>query len=366
MNKRFNGEQLLIARNFRGMTQGQLANNAVAPHSLISYFENGQRIPSKDLIEAIANTLGFEPDFFYKPLFEEFKVQQCNFRHLTRTSEVLKKRILAHCSLLTSIIKYLKNFVDLPHYDIPRINVNNDEDIKQAAIYCRQKWDLTINGPIDNMVRVLENHGVVTHRHTTATNDIDAFSRYGEVTLVILNDYKQSASRSFWDAAHELGHLVMHIDSDIDIKQREKEANLFAAEFLLPQAGFTRDFGIRNKIDWSNLFNLKQQWKTSVASMIHRAYDLKLIDAVAYRRAFKYLRYKGWHKGEPCESALEKPELLPLIFEQLENELNLAPRDVADQLYLHHNTFEEITGVHFTEKNGGGVPVTKLNDYRNP
>lgn len=365
MNKRFIGEQLLLARNFRGLTQGELANKVIAPHSLISYLENGQRVPSQDLLEALASTLGFEPDFFCAPMLEEFKVQQCNFRHLTGTPEALKKRILAHCSLLTSIIRYLKNFVDLPSYDIPKINVVNYDDIKQAAIYCRQKWGLTANGPIDNMVRVLENHGVITHRHTTVTNKIDAFSRYGEVTLVILNDYKQSTSRSFWDAAHELGHLVMHIGSDKDIKQREKEANAFAAEFLLPQAGFTRDFGIRNKLDWSNLFNLKQRWKTSVASMVHRAYDLKLIDAVAYRRAFKYLRYKGWHKGEPCELTLEQSELLPLIFEQLDNESNISPKDVADQLYFHHDTFEQITGINITEKNGGGVPITKLNDYRN-
>jgi Zn-dependent peptidase ImmA (M78 family)/transcriptional regulator with XRE-family HTH domain len=346
------------------MTQGELANKVVAPHSLISYFENGHRVPSKDLMEAIASTLGFEPDFFYEPLVEEFKVQQCNFRHLTGTSEALKKRILAHCSLLTNIIRYLKKFVDLPAYDIPKISVGNYHDIKQAAIYCRQEWSLTANGPIDNMVRVLENHGVITHRHTTATNDIDAFSRYGDVTLVILNDYKQSASRSFWDAAHELGHLVMHIDSDKDIRQREKEANAFAAEFLLPQAGFTRDFGIRNKIDWSNLFDLKQQWKTSVAALVHRAYDLKLIEAVEYRKAFKSLRYKGWHKGEPHELTIEQSELLPLIFEQLENESNISPGDVADQLYFHHDTFEEIIGIHITEKNGGGVPITKLNDYR--
>lgn len=364
MSNRFIGERLLVARNFRGLTQIELAEKVIAPHSLISYFEKGQRTPTGDLIEAISHTLGFEPNFFYEPQLDEFKVKQCNFRHSSTTSEMLKKRILSHCSLLTIVIDYLKTLLELPNYNVPSFNITNLEDIKKAADYCRQKWGLTSNAPIDNMIRVLEHAGVITHRHTTETKKIDAFSRFGNVTIVILNEFKQSSSRSFWDAAHELGHLVMHHDSDKEIALREKEADLFAAEFLLPRSGFTRDFGLQNKLDWDKIFKLKERWKTSVAATIHRAYDLRLIDAIKYRTAFKYIRYKGWHKGEPCEPEQEKPELLKLAFEKLENESHIRPIDVAHNLYYFPITFEEITGINIPRKDMNESSVTSLNHYR--
>lgn len=44
--------------------------------------------------------------------------------------------------------------------------------------------------------------------------------------------------RKRFTLAHELGHIVMHLrseDFDKPEEEKEKEANLFAAEFLLPK-----------------------------------------------------------------------------------------------------------------------------------
>jgi len=365
MNKRFIGEKLLITRSFRGMTQKEMAEEVVAPVPLISYLEKGQRMPSEDLVEAIGQVLGFEPAFFYEPLHDEFIIQNCNFRHISSTSEKLKKRIVAQCSLLSIIITHLKSMIDFPEYSVPNITVKNNEDIEEAARECRKLWELDLNAPIDNMIRVLENAGVITHRHKTDTAKIDAFSRYGENTMVILNDYKQSASRSVWDCAHELGHLVMHQDTDLNLKEREKQADKFASEFLLSKIGFTREYGFRNKLNWDHLFNLKERWGTSVASIIRRAYDLKLIDAIQYRRGYKYIRAKGWHKGEPREPEQEKPELLNIAFEELEKEYGKKPIDVAKTMQFHLRTFEEVTGINIPEANLDNSHVTSINDYFN-
>ncbi|MDQ3457377.1 MAG: ImmA/IrrE family metallo-endopeptidase [Actinomycetota bacterium] len=66
--------------------------------------------------------------------------------------------------------------------------------------------------------------------------DVDAFSFWWKGTPFVLLNTRQSAERGRFDAVHELGHLVMHSDYDLPRgRERELEANRFAAAFLMPE-----------------------------------------------------------------------------------------------------------------------------------
>src|SRR5438094_162699 len=66
--------------------------------------------------------------------------------------------------------------------------------------------------------------------------EVDAFSMWhGETPFVFLNT-KKSCERSRFDAAHELGHLVLHRHGVPQGQQAEAEANAFASAFLMPRA----------------------------------------------------------------------------------------------------------------------------------
>ena len=63
------------------------------------------------------------------------------------------------------------------------------------------------------MTLLLENHGVVASRFELESDKLDSFSLWDSRThrpLLILGADKQSAVRSRYDAAHELGHLIVH------------------------------------------------------------------------------------------------------------------------------------------------------------
>ncbi len=66
-------------------------------------------------------------------------------------------------------------------------------------------------------------------------------------------------SRTRFDAAHELGHLVMHVDANPGSIDLESEANRFAAAFLLPKETFARE--CPNWLDWKLLRELKTRWQ---------------------------------------------------------------------------------------------------------
>lgn len=78
---------------------------------------------------------------------------------------------------------------------------------------------------------------------------------------------------------------------------------------------------------------------------MRRAYDLRLIDAASYQRAYKYMATQGWLKGEPEEPPDEQPELVILSLAQLEKHLQAKPLDVCKALEWSAGTFETVTGV---------------------
>lgn len=65
-------ERLRAAREYRGLTQGQLAERAKLQPSAISHFETGTRKPSFDNLRLLADTLDVTTDYLLGRV-EEFK-----------------------------------------------------------------------------------------------------------------------------------------------------------------------------------------------------------------------------------------------------------------------------------------------------
>lgn len=344
----FVGEKLLVARTFRDMTQQELATKVSTSTSSLWQLENGVRAPSPDLLQALSEALGFEPAFFQDPFSDEVREDECNFRHRKAASQRAKKRVLAHGSLVVLAVEHLRTCLQLPAYNVPAFPVgtlSSPAAIEMVAEDTRRHWGLALDAPIAHVGRVLENAGVILIRHGAETHTIDAFSRVGRVNIVVLNTIKRSASRSLFDMAHELGHLVMHTRYTPLRTDAEREADRFASAFLMPARAFSREFRTARRLDFPHLFALKQRWRTSLAAIIRRAWDLDLITATQYRYYNQQLRVKGWHRGEPYEPELEKPEVLPLAFETLKRELGKTPLDLARELHWAPETLTEVLDI---------------------
>jgi Zn-dependent peptidase ImmA (M78 family) len=233
--------------------------------------------------------------------------------------------------------------LEFPAENVPKIQVDGPDSIERAAETCRDLWGLGRDTPILNMGRVLERAGVLLLEHDAQSDAIDAFSRSGERLAVLMNTSMGSPSRMRFNLAHETGHLVMHRGARARRGQKEEEANRFGGAFLLPRRAFSLEFP-RGRIDWEELFRLKERWGASVALMIKRAFDLNLIDAARYRTAFKYMSMRGWRKEEPYELAPIHPELLNNAFSAL-REVGKRPIDAANELGWKPATFEELSGI---------------------
>ena len=348
---KFFGVRLETARAFQGLTLRALGANVSASPGLLSLYETGQREPSDHMSAALAEAVGVERPFFYEPLSDVWEEHECSFRHRRTTQEKIKRRARAHGTLVGTVIGHLSSVLQFPTYNVPAIRGLTPAEIERAAQTCRRHWNLGLDTPILQIGRVLENAGVIIVQHLEHSDKIDAFSRRGKPSVVVLNTAKHSTSRWIYDLAHELGHLVLHDGMMTGDKDTEDIADFFAGAFLMPRRVFAREFGTSGISSatsfWAHVFGLKRRWRVSAQAIVRRAYQLDLIGAITYRQAYKYAAAHGWRgrKPEPHEPEFIRPELLPTAFRSLEKGLGISVASVCKELHLKPWTFHQLTGV---------------------
>ncbi len=135
------------------------------------------------------------------------------------------------------------------------------------------------------------------------------------------------------------------------VAETEDAANKFASAFLMPRKAFARDFQMSG-LDWKHIFALKRRWNTSAQAIVRRAYELGLLGAVEYRKAYKYMSWKAWtSNGEPDEPTFQEPELLSIALSSLGTKVDLTIEMLCEELRFTRETFKDVTGF--------SVPVSK-------
>lgn len=93
-----------------------------------------------------------------------------------------------------------------------------------------------------------------------------------------------------------------------DSREREAEANAFAAAFLLPATG------LHAQMMWSasiqKIFAAKKHWKVSAMAMTHRLHELEMLNDWQYRSTVVALSKAGYRSSEPDGMIPETSQLL--------------------------------------------------------
>lgn len=352
-SSRFVGTNLQVARCFQGLTLGALGEKISSTHSAIANYESGARQPGPEVLAALSAVLGFDPAFFFAPLEVAFNEELYNFRKRQSTPLYMRNAAIAHVILLASLLAFFDGALDLPGRSIPAIPLTatdpiaRAEQIEHAAETCRSLWRLR-DRPVSSFTNVVENAGAIVTRFDMPEDEeghVDAFSHGGDRAILVVNAAK-GGSRTIFDIAHELGHLVLHGGMVSDTKEIEAEADRFASAFLLPRTAMFREFPRPHgdRIDWNAMLAFKGRWRASLQATFRRARDLGLIDAVIYQKAFKSISYRGWKRAEPCEPELELPGVIPQCFEAFGTEYGQTPMDIARLLHWHPRVMERVAG----------------------
>jgi Zn-dependent peptidase ImmA (M78 family)/DNA-binding XRE family transcriptional regulator len=295
---RFERERLRLARELAKLSQAQVAGKLGLTPAAVSQFESGAARPSSETVGRLSEVLKVPVGFFTRPVSE---THEGFFRSLRRTSVADRRRARAIAHLAHDLAVEAARAGQLPRHSVPYLPVTkldaSREEIESIVAQVRAQWRIP-TGPVANVVRLLEEHGVAVIRLPFGTIDVDAFSLpFSDHPVVVLGTDKSDRARSRFDAAHELGHLVMHGEQIWGVPQVEHQAHMFAAELLLPAAEI-RD-QLPRTADWPRLFALKQHWQVSLAALLMRARSLGVMSENTYLSAVKAASARGWRRQEP-------------------------------------------------------------------
>ncbi|MDP3985025.1 MAG: ImmA/IrrE family metallo-endopeptidase, partial [Acidimicrobiia bacterium] len=286
---------------------------------------------------SLADTLRFPVGYFGNDLADSQPDTPAFFRSLRSTSVQDRKHARAYVELVREFVLSLEREVELPPNSVPRYPFDPESrDLKMVdtiAAATREEFGLDEYGPIPNVVASIETRGVVVTRTHFDTEKVDAFSvAYEDRPVLVLCSDKNLFDRSRFDAAHELGHLVMHFTGYPDIKEIEQQAHRFAASFLMPEQGIGEELPTR--ADWAQLVALKRRWGVSIGALLKRAETLNRMTPERYVQALKTMSARGWRTHEPAPlGPPESPRLLHEAIRILEED-GFTIEDLADRASL--------------------------------
>lgn len=319
----FNGERLKLARIYRNMTASELADKIGVSRQAVLQYEKNESNPKLETEFTIITTLHFPRDFFYMDNLSKLPVENTFFRALSTTKKIDLQTQEGKTKFIVYIYEFLSNYFNYPQLDLPKINtdidLNDKDNIEDIATNVRNYWGLG-SQPIENMVNLLENKGIIVSTLNINNKKIDAFTQVHEINnkekyCVVLSNDKQSVARRNFDAAHELGHIILHKNiekleelSSEEQRKLEEQANSFAAAFLLPKNVFFND--LKDPLNLEYYKELKKKWKVSIAAMVMRSRELGRINNSQYIELVKTMNYRKWRIREPLDNQWKLQETI--------------------------------------------------------
>lgn len=325
----FKPSRLRDIRIIRGFTTEQLAKQINVTKQSVSKYECGLSIPSSNIIEKLIDVLNIPRNYLSK---DEITGLYGSSPIFFRTSKSTKKSEVELANIQSKwayeIIFGIKNIGDINSKTLP--NLYEEQSIEEKTLLLREYWELGF-GPIDNLTKVLERNGCYIFVIDTNEIHVDAYSQIvHNIPIIILNKCKGSPARWRFDLAHELGHLILHsnitrdrFENEYDII--EKEANIFASNFLMPSQSFGSSV-LNDKLDY--FIQLKKDWKVSIAAMIYRCNHLNIFNNLTTKKLQIQLSKRKWRVNEPLDDEIqfEKPELVANLIRKYANDINSAEK----------------------------------------
>ncbi|MDB4930655.1 MAG: family transcriptional regulator [Myxococcaceae bacterium] len=325
---RFTPERLALARMRRGLRQQDVGERCGVDARTVRGWERGEWPPDVTSLTALSRALRFPVSFFTAPPLALIDTDRASFRSLSTMRAAQRDAVHAAGTLVVPLREWLVSRFRLPDLDVPDLGGETPE---RAAEIVREAWGL--GGSVaPNIVHLLELHGVHVFSLAEDAREVDAFSFWDAGRAYVMLNTMKSPERGRFDAAHELGHLVLHRQGDIHAPEVEHQANRFASAFLMPHAGLLKQRPA--SVTMQAALGLKVHWRVSIAAMIHRLSQLSVLTEWQYRELMVDVQRRGWRTTEPYGiQRRETSQVLAKAFGPLRREGDDA-KDVARRIHL--------------------------------
>jgi len=358
-----NPTMVITARESRSMTQRELSESSGIAQSKMSKIENGVLNAAADELSRIAEATRYRPEFFLSQDRIIGLGSSLMFNRRQKTTPVAQQRMVqARVNVARIQIERLLRAAELDTmHTIERIDIDEcDGDAREVASRIRAALRLPM-GPVIDVTSAIEAAGGLVVLCNFGTNKIDGAHIWlpGNPPLFFMNA-DRPGDRHRFNLAHELGHAVMHECPRGDI---EKQANEFAAEFLMPSAEIRREV---TNLTIEKAARLKQRWRVSMSAIIYNAHAIGCITDRRKTSLYKVLRSMMHGYQEPIVIPREEPLLLRQLMELHRKALGYSDRDFRELFMMDEPEFIEFPNG-FDPRSGGlaiDPPPMRFEDYQ--
>lgn len=327
------GGRIQLARQRRSMTQKELAKRLGVTPRTVSRYER-EDSASRSVSKALSEVLGFPESYFFTPVPDDSGVERVRFRSAVSSSQ--QSRNAAAASLIHggAIDDWILDRLTIPSLDLPDLEGATPEE---AAHELRYSWALG-DGPVPNMIQLLESRGIHVYGLPQISRSVDAFSTWYKQRPLVFLGMQKTPERSRFDAAHELGHLTMHRDgSNLSPSEIEKQADQFASEFLTPKTT------IRGAVSFNpgvqELLRFRASFRVSAMAAARAVHAATMSSEWHHRQLMIELSRRGYRTSEPGGmTQYERSRIFDVLFSDdfpksttvntLARETTLPPDDV--------------------------------------
>jgi len=266
----------------REVTQEALAETAGITRVAYRNLETGVSQPRPETLQALARALEVGIQDLVTPTAELRHVRFRSFRRLNTRDQIL-----------IDVGRRLRDFNDLEDILGDRIEYalrsflrdieGSEGQPAELAAEVRARFGLSADEPVRDLCGLLEARGIKVLPLRIASDAFFGLSvaeADGGPAVAVNTWDRISVERWIFTAAHELGHLVLHLaDYQVDRKEeerkQEKDANLFASHFLMPPKVFRKEWTETYGMPFvDRVFKVKRMFRVSYRTVLYRLAEI--------------------------------------------------------------------------------------------
>lgn len=342
------GGKNMFCKNLRyyrlrsSMTKKRLAEQCGLSSMAITQYENGKRYPENmKIIHSLADALGVRVSDFLRSRGANMIFSHGEFRKNSilshRMQEYIRESVEEYFGRFFTVVEILGGDV-IP--EPPKIHsLRLTKDIESDAIEMRRLLKISEEGPLPNLVEMLENKGVLFYLHDAGSSDFSAMNgTVNDYPYIVLN-LSMTAERNRSNTAHELVHMLFDWPSGMAEDECEKLATAIGGAFLFPKVDIIRELGIRRKSITKDMDLVCKEYGVSMLLLAKRAEVCGVITKTASRDFFVRASQAGWRKNEPSRIDNEVPSLFVQLVYRAVSEGEISIQKGAELL---QTSYEEV------------------------
>lgn len=345
MNETANPKMVSLARELLGLSQQDLSKKVGVTQSAISKIEKGVLPADRGLMSRLSNALGVPQSFFCLP-FDIYPAPMQFYRKHKTLPARMSHRIEALLNIYRLHSLQLLQAAEIDFKALPECDLDMYANAREAARAVRQFLRLP-RGPIENVVELLEDHGILIIPFDAGTHQFSGVSMLvNTANYLILVNSRLSPDKYRSTLIHEFAHILLHQLPSADM---ETEANEFEGEFAMPSDLFVPE--VRSlKGAWArsaatmlrDLAALKRYWKMPISAIVTHASKLKVFTEWETRQIWMTLAKAGiTRKTEPLDPTIgpESPSLIRELVEYHISELGYSVEQMSAFLGMYPEDF---------------------------